>query len=108
MPFYEYRCDACGYEFEAMQKMQDQPLADCPQCSQPSLVKLISAAGFRLKGGGWYETDFKRGNQKNLHDNGAKSDTAKGDGKPSAAKKDTTKQSTAKGKDQGSGASAAS
>lgn len=59
MPFYEYRCDACGHEFEAMQKMRDAALTDCPQCGKAALVKLISAAGFRLKGSGWYETDFK-------------------------------------------------
>jgi putative FmdB family regulatory protein len=68
MPIYEYRCDACGHELEAMQKMSDAPLSDCPACGQPALKKLISAAGFRLKGGGWYETDFKRGGTKrNLH-----------------------------------------
>ncbi|MEL6710698.1 MAG: zinc ribbon domain-containing protein [Pseudomonadota bacterium] len=59
MPFYEYRCSACGHEFDAMQKMSDAPLTDCPACHQPSLVKLISAAGFQLKGSGWYVTDFK-------------------------------------------------
>ena len=70
MPFYEYRCKACGHEFEAMQKMSDAALTDCPGCGQPELQKLVSAAGFRLKGGGWYETDFKSGNKKNLHDSG--------------------------------------
>jgi putative FmdB family regulatory protein len=59
MPFYEYRCGSCGHEFEAMQKMSDAPLTDCPGCEKTELVKLVSAAGFRLKGGGWYETDFK-------------------------------------------------
>ena len=59
MPFYEYRCDACGHELEAMQKMSDALLTDCPECSKPALVKLISAAGFQLKGTGWYQTDFK-------------------------------------------------
>lgn len=59
MPIYEYKCEACGHELEALQKMSDDPLQDCPQCKQPKLKKLISAAGFRLKGGGWYETDFK-------------------------------------------------
>ncbi|HEC05803.1 MAG TPA: zinc ribbon domain-containing protein [Thiolapillus brandeum] len=70
MPFYEYRCDACGHEFEAMQKMSDAPLKECPECGEPKLVKLISASGFRLKGGGWYETDFKSGKKKNLADSG--------------------------------------
>ena len=66
MPFYEYRCKACGHEFEAMQKMSDAALADCPECGKAELQKLVSAAGFRLKGGGWYETDFKSGSKKNL------------------------------------------
>ncbi len=67
MPIYEYRCDACGHELEAMQKMSDAALTDCPVCAKPALKKMISAAGFRLKGQGWYETDFKSGRQKNLH-----------------------------------------
>ena len=70
MPIYEYRCDACGHELEAIQKLSDAPLTDCPECHKPSLKKLLSAAGFRLKGGGWYETDFKQGGKKNLHDTG--------------------------------------
>lgn len=72
MPFYEYRCDVCSHELEAMQKMSDAPLTDCPKCGKATLTKLISAAGFRLKGGGWYETDFKTGKKKNLHDKGGK------------------------------------
>ena len=67
MPIYEYRCDSCGHELEAIQKMSDAVLTDCPECKIPELKKLISAAGFRLKGKGWYETDFKSGKQKNLH-----------------------------------------
>ena len=75
MPIYEYRCGACGHELEAMQKMSDEPLRDCPACGQAQLTKLISAAGFRLKGSGWYETDFK--NKKNKQP-----DTPKADDKP--------------------------
>ncbi len=59
MPIYEYQCQACGHELEKLQKMADAPLKDCPDCDQSSLVKKVSAAGFRLKGTGWYETDFK-------------------------------------------------
>ncbi len=59
MPFYEYRCTACEHEFEALQKMSAEPLIDCPACKKDSLTKLISAAGFQLKGSGWYATDFK-------------------------------------------------
>ena len=70
MPFYEYRCGACGHEFEALQKMSDAPLTDCPACEKNELAKLISATGFRLKGGGWYETDFKKGARKNVAESG--------------------------------------
>jgi putative FmdB family regulatory protein len=68
MPFYEYRCETCGHEMEIMQKMSDPPVSECPACGELHLRKLISAAGFRLKGGGWYETDFKKGAKKNVHD----------------------------------------
>lgn len=89
MPFYEYRCEACGHELEALQKVSDAPLTDCPACGKPTLKKLISAAGFRLKGGGWYETDFKGGKKKNLHDaGGEKKPGASGDAaKPSGGEK---------------------
>lgn len=66
MPIYEYQCGDCQHEFEALQKMVDTALTDCPECQQPSLVKKVSAAGFRLAGSGWYETDFKSGKKKNL------------------------------------------
>lgn len=68
MPIYEYQCKACGHEFEAIQKITDDPLKDCPACGDLELTKLVSAAGFRLKGGGWYETDFKgnKDKRKNL------------------------------------------
>ena len=66
MPIYEYRCEECGHELEAIQKMSDDPLTKCPNCNNESLVKKISATGFRLKGGGWYETDFKSGKKKNV------------------------------------------
>lgn len=64
MPIYEYECKACGHRQEAIQKMSDDPLVDCPACGKPDLKKLISATSFRLKGGGWYETDFKNGGKK--------------------------------------------
>jgi putative FmdB family regulatory protein len=74
MPIYEYQCQSCGHELEKIQRMSDEPLSDCPSCEKPALKRLVSAAGFRLKGGGWYETDFKKGGKKNVHDTG-KSDT---------------------------------
>ena len=66
MPIYEYRCDSCNHEMEAVQKISDEPLVKCPACDNDTLKKIISAAGFRLKGGGWYETDFKSGKKKNV------------------------------------------
>lgn len=66
MPIYEYQCQACGHEHEALQKLSDPVLVVCPACNKPELMKKISAAGFRLKGGGWYETDFKSGAKKNV------------------------------------------
>lgn len=63
MPIYEYQCSSCGHQLEAMQKMSEAPLSDCPKCGQPQLKKLISAAGFQLKGTGWYATDFKGGSK---------------------------------------------
>lgn len=61
MPIYEYRCDACGFQKEFLQKMSDAPLTTCPECNKATLSKLLSAAGFQLKGSGWYATDFKGG-----------------------------------------------
>jgi len=73
MPIYEYACSKCGHELEAIQKMSDAPLTECPACGEPALQKRISAAGFRLKGGGWYETDFKKGGSKrNVADSDSK------------------------------------
>jgi putative FmdB family regulatory protein len=80
MPIYEYRCSACGHELEALQKLSDAPLVACPACAKDTLVKLISAAGFQLKGSGWYATDFKSSGTK---------PAAKGEGaaaKPSESK----------------------
>jgi putative FmdB family regulatory protein len=71
MPIYEYECGSCGHRHEAIQKMSDAPLTDCPQCAEPALRKLVSAAGFRLSGGGWYETDFKKDKKRNIKDGGA-------------------------------------
>lgn len=73
MPIYEYRCTQCHATHDALQKLSDAPLIDCPACHAPALKKQISASGFRLSGGGWYETDFKTGDKKkNLAGEGAK------------------------------------
>jgi putative FmdB family regulatory protein len=59
VPIYEYRCEACGHQDEHLQKVSDAPLETCPSCGKPSYRKQLSAAGFQLKGSGWYATDFK-------------------------------------------------
>ena len=88
MPIYEYRCDACGQELEKIQRMSDEPLTDCPNCGKDELRRLVSAAGFRLKGGGWYETDFKKDGKRNLHDSAAGGGAASTDAaKPTETKK---------------------
>ena len=66
MPIYEYQCAACGHQFETLQKFSDTPFSKCPDCGKDALSKLISAPAFRLKGSGWYETDFKTGEKKNV------------------------------------------
>ena len=68
MPIYEYQCDDCSHVLDALQKVNDKPLVDCPECGKNSLRRLISAPNFRLKGEGWYETDFKKENRKNVAD----------------------------------------
>ena len=84
MPIYEYRCTACGHKLEALQKFTEAPLSDCPVCGKSSLSKLVSVAGFQLKGSGWYATDFKNSGAKPA----AKSDAGKdGESKPAEAKK---------------------
>ena len=64
MPIYEYRCAACGHELEALQKLSEAPLRDCPACHKAELRKRVSAAGFQLKGSGWYVTDFRNSGAK--------------------------------------------
>ena len=112
MPFYEYECPHCGYDEEVLQKITDKPLTKCPSCGKKGLRKLISAPVFRLKGSGWYETDFKsdKENKRNLagaDKEEAKSETkteskadakadTKADAKPEATKSDAAKPDTAK------------
>jgi len=94
MPIYEYRCAECGHELEKLQKISDAPLTECPACGKSALQKLVSAAGFRLKGGGWYETDFKSGKKKNI----AKADSKR---KADAKSKTDSKPSSTSGKKTG-------
>jgi putative FmdB family regulatory protein len=81
MPIYEYKCTSCGHRKEVLQKMSDAPLTQCPACGKAALSKLISAAGFQLKGSGWYATDFKGGSKS------AKSGKEKDDGSPTVDSK---------------------
>ena len=78
MPIYAYKCESCGYARDVLQKLSDVPLTDCPQCGASSFKKQLTAAGFQLKGSGWYVTDFRGG------DSGAKADKA-GDTAPATA-----------------------
>lgn len=120
MPIYEYRCASCGHELEALQKLSDAPLTECPACHRPDLQKLVSAAGFQLKGSGWYVTDFRNsgakaaaktggaktsdaapagvgggdagsaGKPESTSDKGKSGDAKSGDGKPAAGPAATT------------------
>jgi putative FmdB family regulatory protein len=94
MPIYEYRCSQCGHELEALQRLADAPLKECPSCRASALVKKVSAAGFQLKGSGWYATDFRGGGTGKPAESG---DASKGEAKADAkadvkseAKADTT------------------
>ena len=116
MPIYEYRCSSCGHELEALQKFSDAPLVACPSCGAETLVKRVSAAGFQLKGSGWYVTDFKGGAKPGKTEGGAgpeavkgKEASASGDAKDSksdtAGKSDTVFKSDAGGKSDSAGKS---
>ncbi len=84
MPIYEYQCESCGHRLDALQKISEALLTDCPECGRADLRKLVSAPRFRLKGSGWYETDFKQDNRRNLADGGegakAKAESGSGGG----------------------------
>jgi len=81
MPIYEYRCEACGFQKEFLQRISDAQLKDCPECGKQSFTKMVTAAGFQLKGSGWYATDFKnKGGAKPADP--AKKDEAKAESKP--------------------------
>lgn len=118
MPIYEYRCSACGHELEVLQKFADPPLVSCAKCGHATLTKLVSVAGFQLKGSGWYQTDFKGSGAKPAANGGneagkgdsptngsAGSDAPKGDAAPGEGERsDRAKSDSAKSdgaKDQG-------
>ena len=125
MPIYEYRCAACGNDVEALQKMADAPLRKCPECGKSQLKRLVSAPQFRLKGGGWYETDFKgdKENKRNLAvdkepdtssdskpakpvaGGDAKADAKSGDAKPAESKSSDSGSASSSGESSGGSSS---
>ena len=96
MPIYAYRCSTCGHAKDVLQKMSDPVLTDCPACGAASFVKQVTAAGFQLKGSGWYVTDFKGGNAAPPPADGAKADAEKGDGAKAESEKSAAKGDAAK------------
>jgi putative FmdB family regulatory protein len=89
MPFYEYECSACHHYIEALQKISDAPLRKCPDCGKSTLKRLVSAPVFRLKGGGWYETDFKSDKEQKRNIAGREEGEAKSDAKAEPAKEES-------------------
>jgi putative FmdB family regulatory protein len=110
MPIYEYRCEKCGHELEAIQKLSEAALVTCPVCEEDSLKKRISAAGFRLKGAGWYETDFKSGKKRNISgdDGGGSSSSTTGSDSSSDSKSATNSDSSSSSKSDSSSGGAKS
>lgn len=102
MPIYEYVCTQCGEPVEKLQKLSDAPLTDCPACGQPSLKRKVSAAGFRLSGGGWYETDFKSDNRRNLTGEGNSSGADSGGSGKSTGRAGDSAKSAGASSDSGS------
>ena len=97
MPIYEYRCKECEHEVEALQKLSDAPLVTCPACGKPALQKLVSAAGFQLKGSGWYVTDFRGGAGGAKKKEAEKTDAEKADAPaPDTAKTETKSENATK------------
>jgi putative FmdB family regulatory protein len=88
MPIYAFQCQACGHHFDRLQKLSDPDPTDCPECAQAAVTRKLTAPSFRLAGGGWYETDFKKDGKRNLAD--------KGDAAPKADAKPETKAAEAK------------
>ena len=97
MPIYEYRCGACGHKLESLQRFSDAPLVTCPSCGKDALTKQLSAAGFHLKGSGWYATDFKNSGSKPAAKEAAKPDAkdSAAASAPSEAKSDTSSSAKA-------------
>lgn len=95
MPIYEYACSKCGHHMEIIQKISDEPIKQCPNCKEETLNKLISRSGFRLKGSGWYETDFKGKDDKKM--NLVKDESASTNDTVSTGAKESSKESSKEG-----------
>ena len=113
MPIYEYRCAKCGFQKEYLQRLSDAPLTKCPECGKKTFNKMVTAAGFQLKGTGWYATDFKdSGGKKKSGDKAAegssKESSKESSGKEASAKESPAKESTAKESSKSESGSAAS
>lgn len=108
MPIYEYRCTSCGHELEALQKLSDAPLTECPACHRAALQKKVSAAGFQLKGSGWYVTDFRNKDAKKPAKDGAKTADKAGDTSADAKPSDAKTPAAATGESTTSQSSSAS
>jgi putative FmdB family regulatory protein len=100
MPIYEYRCQSCGHQFDKLQKINDALLVECPVCGKSSLKKLVSAAGFRLTGSGWYETDFKNNNKKSNETVAEKEDLSKKSSVDNTSGEKTKKDALNEGKSE--------
>jgi len=94
VPIYEYACRNCNHTLDALQKISDDPLTECPECGEPALKRLLSAPRFRLKGEGWYETDFKKDKQRNVLKSDSEPDKS-GKSEKADAKKDSSGSSDA-------------
>ena len=101
MPIYEYRCSACGHHLEALQKMAEAPLRKCPECGKSQLKRLVSASQFRLKGSGWYETDFKNKSEtkRNLVEHGGAGSSEAADKSTDTSAKEEAGKAVAAAKD---------
>ncbi len=108
MPIYEYQCKSCQHELEVLQKMSADPLQKCPECGKEELKKKVSATAFRLKGGGWYETDFKTGDKKNLASASDSSDKKESSGGKAAAGAGKSDSSSGSGSSSSSGSGSSS
>ena len=93
MPIYEYRCASCGFQKEYLQRVSEPPLTECPSCGANAFKKMVTAAGFQLKGTGWYATDFKNGSKRPAPSTEAKSADSSGEAKPSTTESAKTEKS---------------